>query len=208
MRVVGCVLPFQLADMEGASVHALHFGAMRTRGGFALDEVASALQKTIRRGEEREAIFWATELDLSGYGNYAWKRLRIVCSEDVGLAWTEGPSVIRALFETWQDTRKAEKDRPTARSNAMLYLVHAVCLLARAPKSRLIDNACTVFYIGDREAMRMVVPDYAVDHHTGRGRRLKRSEAACYDQSYLIENCTIDDPYAAEARTIGGAPVE
>jgi len=189
-------------------MHALHFGAMRTRGGFALDEVASALQKAIRRGEERQAIFWATELDLSGYGNYAWKRLRIICSKDVGLAWTDGPAVIRALSDTWQDARKAEKDRPPERSSAMLFLVHAVCLLARAPKSRLVDNASTVFYSGDREGMRLEVHDYALDHHTARGRRLGRTEQHVYDESYRIENCTVNDPYAAEARAIAGAPAE
>jgi len=189
-------------------MHALHFGAMRTRGGFALDEVASALQKTIRRGNEREAIFWATELDLSGYGNYAWKRLRIICSEDVGLAWREGPAIIRALSDSWQDTRKTEKDRPPERSSAMLYLVHAACLLARAPKSRLIDHACTVFYTGDREAMTLEIPDYAVDHHTARGRRLRRTESDVYDESYRIANCTVDDPYAQQARVIAGASAE
>jgi replication-associated recombination protein RarA len=194
--------------MEGASMHALHFGAMRTRGGFALDEVASALQKAVRRGEERQAIFWATELDLSGYGNYAWKRLRIICSEDVGLAWAEGPAVIRALSDTWQDTRKAEKDRPPERSSAMLFLVHAVCLLARAPKSRLVDNAGTVFYSGDREAIRLEIPDHALDHHTARGRRLGRTEQHVYDESYGIENCTVEDPYAAEAQALAGAPAE
>lgn len=187
-------------------MHPAHFSAMRTRGDFTLDEVASALQKTIRRGEERQAIFWATELDLTGYGNYAWKRLRIICSEDVGIAWPEGPAVIRALYDNWQETRKAEKDRPPERSTAMLFLVHAVCLLARAAKSRLVDNACTVFYSGDRKAMRAEVPDYAVDHHTGRGRRLGKTEAGCYEESYRITNCTIDDPYAAEARAIDGPP--
>ena len=179
-----------------------HFASMRTRGGFALDEVASALQKTIRRGLEREAIFWATELDLTGYGNYAWKRLRIICSEDVGFAWPEGPAVIRALYENWQEIRKAEKDRPPERSSAMLFLAHAVVLLARAPKSRLIDNACTLFYTGDREQMGMDIPDYALDHHTSRGRRLGRTEATAYDESYRITNTTIDDPYATEARAI------
>jgi hypothetical protein len=42
--------------------------------------VASALQKAIRRGNEREALFWASELDLAGYGGYVWKRLRIIAS--------------------------------------------------------------------------------------------------------------------------------
>jgi hypothetical protein len=33
-------------------------------------------QKCIRRGLEGEALFWATELDLAGYGAYVWKRLQ------------------------------------------------------------------------------------------------------------------------------------
>ena len=183
-----------------------HFAAMRTRGGFALDEVASALQKTIRRGHEREAIFWATELDLSGYGNYAWKRLRIICSEDVGIAWLEGPAVIRALYDNWVEMRKAEKDRPPERSSAMLFLVHAVVLLTRAPKSRLVDNACALFYTADRQAMGTEIPDYALDHHTSRGRRQGRTEASCYEESYRITPTNIDDPYAALARAIDCGP--
>lgn len=183
-------------------MHALHFAAIRTRGGFVMDEVTSALQKSIRRGQERQAIFWATELDLSGYGNYAWKRLRIICSEDVGLAWPEGPAVIRALYDNWQEARKAEKDRPPERSHAILFLVHAACLLARAPKSRLVDNACVIFYTAERATLDIEIPDYAVDHHTARGRRLGRTQATVYDESYRLENRTIEDPFAAEARAI------
>ena len=184
-----------------------YFGALQSRGGFVLDEVSSALQKSIRRGEERQAIFWATELDLSGYGNYAWKRLRIICSEDVGIAWPEGPAVIRALYENWQESRKAEpKGTPPERSAAMLFLVHAVVLLARAAKSRLVDNACVVFYAGDRQAMGTDVPEYAVDHHTARGRRLGRSEATVYEESYRITNASGDDPFAAEAKALDTPP--
>jgi len=184
-------------------MQAAYFAAMRSRGGFVMDEVSSALQKAIRRGEERQAIFWASELDLSGYGNYAWKRLRIICSEDVGVAWPGGPAVIRALYENWQETRKADQQKKVAveRSSAMLFLVHAVCLLARAQKSRLVDNACTVFYVGERDAMGLDVPDYALDHHTARGRRLGRTEAACYEESYRIEPA-LSDPFAAEARAV------
>jgi replication-associated recombination protein RarA len=34
---------------------------------------------------EDSALFWATELDLSRYGEYAMKRLCIIASEDVGM---------------------------------------------------------------------------------------------------------------------------
>jgi replication-associated recombination protein RarA len=182
----------------------------RTRGGHAVDEVASALQKCIRRGLEREAIFWVTELDLGdshsgvSYGNYAWKRLRVICSEDVGVAWPEGPAVIEALRSTWAELRKAEKDQ-TGIGNSTLMLVHATVLLARAPKSRIVDNAANVMYAGDRAAMGMEIPNYALDSHTARGRRMGRSEKNHYDESYRLEACELEDPYEQEARMIDGA---
>jgi hypothetical protein len=121
------------------------FGDQVSRGGFRMDEITSALQKSIRRGDERRALWWATELDLSGYGSHAWKRLTVITSEDVGLAWLEGPAVIHALHEAWVAEKKAAgKDaRPGV---GMLYLVHSVIALCRAPKSRVVDNACNLYY--------------------------------------------------------------
>ena len=184
----------------------MHFSAFRSPGGHVMGEVTSALQKSIRRGYERDALYWATEIDLAGYGNYVWKRLRIICSEDVGLADPHMPATIRALYENWLDIRRDEKGRPPASSNGMLYLAHAVLLLCRAPKSRIVDNACNVFYAGDRAAMGIEIPDYALDHHTNRGRKLGRTEALVYDESYRIENCTLPDPYLEEARAIDCGP--
>jgi replication-associated recombination protein RarA len=43
------------------------FSELTSVGGYLLGEVASALQKSIRRGDEDGALFWSTELDLSGY---------------------------------------------------------------------------------------------------------------------------------------------
>ena len=46
----------------------------------------SAVQKCIRRGNEMEAMYWAVEMFESGFDEWLWKRLRIIASEDVGLA--------------------------------------------------------------------------------------------------------------------------
>lgn len=178
------------------------FGLIETPGGYLCGELASALQKTIRRGLEREAMFFASELDLAGYGNYAWKRLRVITSEDVGLADTHMAATIRALYENWQEERKQNKEPGTG----MLYLMHAVLLLARAPKSRIVDNATNVMYGGDRRAIAVEIPDYAVDHHTARGRKMGRSEATVYNESYRLEKQALADPYEEEARAIDGAP--
>jgi hypothetical protein len=50
----------------------MHFSAFKTPGGYAMGEVRSALQKEIRRGNELEALFWLSEIDLAGYGAYAF----------------------------------------------------------------------------------------------------------------------------------------
>jgi len=46
---------------------------LKTHGGHALGEVTSALQKSIRRGLEKEAMFWALEMSDSGFGQYLWR---------------------------------------------------------------------------------------------------------------------------------------
>ncbi|HZJ13854.1 MAG TPA: hypothetical protein VFD27_02335 [Chthoniobacteraceae bacterium] len=49
------------------------FAERITIGGYNCAEVASAMQKCIRRGLEDDALFWATELDRSNFGEYVWK---------------------------------------------------------------------------------------------------------------------------------------
>lgn len=96
-------------------------------------EVMSALQKSIRRGDEDAALYWAIEMYLSELANHCWSRLRVIAAEDVGLA---GPDVIvqvNALRTIWKE-RKASPD-------ARLYFVMAVLLLVRSPKSRIVDHA-------------------------------------------------------------------
>ena len=84
----------------------MYFGEMKTPGGYRNSEVTSALQKSIRRGLEEEALFWGSELDLAGYGAYAWKRLRIIASEDIGLADPGVCVQVRTLYENWVEQRK------------------------------------------------------------------------------------------------------
>lgn len=178
------------------------FGSQISPGGFRADECTSALQKCIRRGLAHDAAFWASELDLAGFGAYVWRRLITICSEDAG-AWVEGPAVIRALFEAWTDARKRDKAPPSG----CLFLMHAVLLLADAPKSRRADDCATVMYAGERAAMNMTIPDFAVDHHTRRGRAHGATIAACYSESYKLESAApIANEFEDAARAFDGAP--
>ena len=47
---------------------------LRTKNGYDFYEVASALQKSIRRNDVVVAAFFGVELWQSGFGNYVWKR--------------------------------------------------------------------------------------------------------------------------------------
>ncbi|MEX0833605.1 MAG: hypothetical protein WD276_07015 [Actinomycetota bacterium] len=141
--------------------------AVKTLNGHISYEVVSALQKAIRRGELDNALYWSADLHLSGYDEWLWRRLLIITSEDVGPAWPEGPSVIRALHDTWKQYR-AKPNSPS-----ILFIHHAVILLCRAPKTRLVDHAATVHSRAHAE-LRREVPDEALDLHTARGKGMGR----------------------------------
>jgi replication-associated recombination protein RarA len=172
-----------------------------TKGGYDLFEVASAFQKSIRRGIEDAALFWATELDISGYGKYAWKRMRIMASEDIGIAETTLPAQIRALYENWkeQNEMKDVKHRPER-----LFFVHAVLLLARAKKSRIVDNALIAFYGSNRP--KPAIPDYAYDKHTVVGRKKGRGWEHFFTEGVKLENqAPIEDRYFERAKKVAMA---
>lgn len=173
------------------------FAEMTTPGGYKCGEVASALQKCIRRGLEEDALFWATELDMAGFGEYVWKRLRIICSEDVGLASPGLAAEIRALYDNWVDQRKKKDER---HGPERLFLVHAVFILSRAPKSRMVDHALITLYEGHREPRE--IPDFALDRHTLRGRRMRRGWKHFWEEGARVEGEVITDSWRIYAHQI------
>ncbi len=176
------------------------FGQLTTIGGYRNDEVASAMQKSIRRGLEADALFWATELDLSGFGEYAWKRLRIMCSEDCGPDNPDLPAAITALYTNWLALRKKDDVKLAPER---LFLVDAVIRLCRAVKWRGVDNALVVFYEGPRP--RREVPDYALDRHTSRGRQRGRGWQHFFAEGAALEHAGAlpqPDAYSAAAQRI------
>jgi replication-associated recombination protein RarA len=157
---------------------------MKTVNGYDFFECSSALQKSIRRGLEDDALFWMVELCISNYAEYVWKRLRIISSEDVGLAEPHISSEIMALYDLHKEQlkKKDEKHFPER-----LFIVHAVIMLCRAEKSRLIDwQTCYVF--GCHGSRFRTVPDFAFDKHTEKGKKLGRGFAHFFEHGCLLEN--------------------
>jgi replication-associated recombination protein RarA len=174
-----------------------------TVNGHLLPEVVSALQKCIRRGQVDDALYWAVDMYLTGYDEYAWKRLRIMASEDVGPAEPNLPATIAALYSTYVELKK-KKDE--AHAPQRLQFVHAVILLATARKNRIVDHAL-IHHFGNHATLKRDIPDCALDKHTARGKRMGRGAEHFFAEGIKLANETGDDPYRELARkTLTGAP--
>lgn len=156
---------------------------IKTKKGYDFFQVASAFQKSIRRCDETQAMYWAIELYESGYQEYAWKRMIIMCSEDVGLG---DPFTIVQMMSLKQSydylAKKKEKSLPER-----LPFTHAVLLLTRCCKSRYVDHAITYYWdLNQKKYLEM--PDYAFDMHTRKGKMLGRGLEYFYQESVKVCN--------------------
>jgi replication-associated recombination protein RarA len=157
-----------------------------TAHGYRLDEVVSALQKAIRRGESDAALFWAVEMNESGFGAYAWRRLAVIASEDIGLADPLGAVVTASLFA---NAAALKKVRPSADPRwDGLTLLQATAYLARAPKNREMADAYSTIELRMARGELLDVPAHALDGHTARGRHLGRAEGYFQAEGRRIEN--------------------
>ena len=160
-----------------------------TRRGYDIFEVVSALQKTIRRGNEYQAVYWAKELE-SFNARILWNRLRVIASEDIGLANPLAPLVIDVLEKNYANALARQND------SWRLFVVNAVLYLARSPKSRIVDNLLNVVY---NDESKLEIPDYALDMHTYRGRKMGRGLEHFFAEGAKLANQAMEDPYDKRA---------
>lgn len=168
-----------------------------TKHGYPIDEVISSLQKAVRRSDVEAAVFWTVELDESDNAGWCWNRLRIMASEDIGLAEPTVAATVYALYMNWKEF-KAKKN---ANKPERLFLIHAAMLLAGSKKSRAVDNALIVHNFGPKELR--PIPDEGADKHTVRGRKLGRSFRHFAEQgTVLIQPGPFVDPFEDRAREL------
>jgi hypothetical protein len=188
-------------------------GPPPTLHGQTLGIVASQLQKAIRRGQEEIALRAAVELDESGFTEYVWYRLLTVASEDVGLVDSNAVVQVNALH----DVALKSKKRPhgSAKSpSARLALVHAVLILVRARKSRVVDHAALVMYDDPQPTP---IEDVAMDRHTIEGRRRGRGFPHFFEHGTLLADREtgdlsyaphLEDPYRERAIAVISSRVD
>jgi len=149
----------------------------KTMNGYNDDEVVSALQKDIRRGNELLAFHWAMEL--YSYTNQGFSRLinrlKVILYEDIGLG---NPNLIPNISIAINDLKEmADKDK----SEWKLMLSYIILMMCRSKKSRITDDFI-IYYnniqkkIGIKNGIKIEIPDYALDIHTTRGRELGRDK--------------------------------
>lgn len=156
------------------------------KGQYPFGEVASAFQKEIRRGAEREALFWGHLLyEAAPY--YAWKRLLVTAAEDVGLAAPDTVEKVCGLALAWRICRE--------RSYYVSphHFTMAVVLLCRAPKSTEIEDLQTLVLDEIKSGVRRPIPEYARDAHTEAGRAAGKTWADWYFGRHVICGVPVND---------------
>lgn len=136
-------------------------------GGYKFDETASALQKMIRRGKEYEGCFWAYIFHQSGFGPYVWRRLSIICAEDIGNGTPLAHPVLNSLRNSWERLHKKNK-KPSL--DKFLFVAQTVLFMCRAEKSRECDSICNLIKENWQSNRRLKIPSIAIDPHTKAGR--------------------------------------
>lgn len=138
---------------------------VKTKSGFLLKEVASALQKSIRRGRTEDALYWAEELFSSGLQRYLLYRLWIIACEDIGPANLPLVQLATSTYQTWLLQKKERKEFTHSGENRVLNGL-LICLMSESPKNRLADDSTQVMAMKRADGYRIEIPDHARDSHT------------------------------------------
>lgn len=158
----------------------------------------SAMQKSIRRGMEREAMEFACELlhTSKAFHSMVCNRLEVICHEDLDTlaAPYVVPFVAAALAQSRERYAKSIGE-------ARLMVGNAIRMMCRSPKSRAGCHFGAA--IGLRSMLENYapeIPDWANDQHTLAGRKLGRGiKHFRKEGAKLVPPPTGDDPYEDEA---------
>jgi len=95
-------------------------------------DLLSCLQKSIRGSDPDAAVFYLARLLEAGELLAVCRRLQVIASEDVGLAYPMAAVIVRACVESARELGMPE---------ARLTLANAAIMLATSPKSNSAHNA-------------------------------------------------------------------
>ena len=119
-----------------AEIKAEHIAAFDTGvGNFNEDthyDLLGCLQKSIRGSDPDATAFYVAKMLSLGEMFPLIRRLQVIASEDIGLAYPQAAAIVRACCESARELGMPEAQIP---------LIHAAMLLATSPKSNSAYNA-------------------------------------------------------------------
>lgn len=153
-----------------------------SRNGIAGDELISMLQKSIRRGKEKNALIAAYEMNMTSpqFADKMWRRLLAISVEDVGFGNVHAPEVIWSLYKMRKSFPYPTGDQPT-------FFVYAVRYLCKCQKDR---GSAEMAYMAQKRYEHgevLEVPEYAFDMHTVKGREMGRGS-----EHFLLEASRVE----------------
>ena len=169
---------------------------LKTQRGYDFYEVASALQKSIRRADVKLAGYMALEL-FPRYAEYCWKRLLTISAEDChGLITQE----IKSLYDAFWVINKGKKGDDL---KGRIFISKAVIILCTCKHNRDADLLSN--YIYDKKALisdedienlmdevrkeDMQIPNYVYDCHTIRGKKMGKTKKQFFiEEENALEN--------------------
>lgn len=166
---------------------------VRTAHDLPADEVISALQKEIRRGNTENAAMLAYEMLITSaeLEAFLWSRLQVISVEDVGYGNLNAPVLVEALYQMHFRIERPRGDR-------YLYAIHAVRVLAQSQKERGSDFLLNWLQRSiEEDGLLPQIPDYALDMHTRRGQEMGRDYSHFLNEASRVapETPDIDNTY-------------
>ncbi len=133
------------------------------RDGDAHYDILSALQKSIRGSDENAALHYTARLLEAGDLISLTRRLLVIASEDIGLAYPQAVSIVKSCVDS-----ALQLGLPEAR----IPLAEAVILLCTSPKSNSAINAIDAAIADVRSGDYGDIPAHLKDGHYGGAQKL------------------------------------
>jgi len=150
--------------------------AMRAdRDGDAHFDIMSALQKSIRGSDPDAAVYYLARLLEAGDLISACRRLLVIASEDIGLAYPQAAVITKSCVDS-----ALQLGLPEAR----IPLAEAAILLATSPKSNSAICAIDAALSDIRNGKGGEVPAHLRDAHYSGAEKLGRGKTYKYPHSY------------------------
>ncbi|NCB29169.1 MAG: replication-associated recombination protein A [Clostridia bacterium] len=161
-----------LADATQAAQRS---GMRYDRDGDGHYDILSALQKSIRGSDPDAAVHYLARLLEAGDLISAARRLLVIAAEDVGLAYPQAMSIVKACVDS-----AFQLGLPEAR----IPLAEAVLLMATAPKSNSANAAIDAALMDVRQGKTGDIPAHLKDAHYSGAAHLGRGKTYVYPHDY------------------------